>query len=330
MDLDALLHAKGLYLFEGPHGLGIKTSREIKGGEVIVEEDPFFTFCYAWAVGEDDEHSLDAEALREHTRYYYMTGLLQLHDNYGPDKVQEVLKELNVLVGGNPAAVYVDEATEGGFNAILKNHFNIYNVYNKNHCTGESQKFSWKGVYKLISRFNHSCAPNASCCSPYTICELTDRINVDVARRFVIANRDIKEGEEITISYRPVEDVASRDERRKKIHDTEGFWCNCKVCASNGIPHHGQTAESVLAFLNAVKKAKRCRFVLLGQCRFEIGDVVTAKGLSARSDLNGRRGEIASEYDKEANRIGVKFKGEKDPVRVKLFNLEHVSVYAIL
>ena len=73
------------------------------------------------------------------------------------------------------------------------------------------------GVYLKMSRFNHSCRPNAQ----YFW-------NVDTNTRDVRALRKIKRGEEITLCYFPSM-IGSREERQTQLKDTFNFDCNCEV-----------------------------------------------------------------------------------------------------
>ena len=72
------------------------------------------------------------------------------------------------------------------------------------------------GVCLKMSRFNHSCRPNAQ----YFW-------NVDTNTRDVRALRKIKQGEEITLSYNS---TLSREERRTYLKDQFNFDCSCEAC----------------------------------------------------------------------------------------------------
>ena len=74
-------------------------------------------------------------------------------------------------------------------------------------------------VFHGISRFNHSCLPNADCF-------LSD-LDRPVELRAV---RNIKEGEEITITYIGDDTCRDRDERRAELLDRYSFLCRCTGC----------------------------------------------------------------------------------------------------
>ena len=85
------------------------------------------------------------------------------------------------------------------------------------------------GVCLKMSRFNHSCRPNAQ----YFW-------NIDTNTRDVRALRKIEKGEEITLSYLPTYPyhpegksysiLMSREERRAFLRDNWNFDCNCEGC----------------------------------------------------------------------------------------------------
>ena len=77
------------------------------------------------------------------------------------------------------------------------------------------------GVCLKMSRFNHSCQPNAQ----YFW-------NEDTNTRDVRALRDINQGEEITCSYSPdiAGSIGSRKERRARLKEDFNFDCNCNAC----------------------------------------------------------------------------------------------------
>lgn len=87
------------------------------------------------------------------------------------------------------------------------------------HTTKFSSKlfpdFEGSGLYPLISKFNHNCAPNVSM-------EFADS-----GTGFAIASRDIREGEEMTISY---VDLRMDYEDRTKELGEYFFKCLCGVC----------------------------------------------------------------------------------------------------
>ncbi|KAG5643465.1 hypothetical protein DXG03_000897 [Asterophora parasitica] len=80
--------------------------------------------------------------------------------------------------------------------------------------------FGSTAVFKDISRLNHSCAPNST--YNFTTASLSMQLR---------ALRDIKQDEEITITYCGIEDsTAERQEALKPY----GFQCTCRICSDPG------------------------------------------------------------------------------------------------
>ncbi|KAF4920532.1 Histone-lysine N-methyltransferase ASHR2 [Colletotrichum viniferum] len=75
-------------------------------------------------------------------------------------------------------------------------------------------------VLPRIARINHDCRPNAYMRLP------TDGLSGTV----VAGEQGIAQGEEITISYLPVE--LARERRRRNLEKDWGFECGCKLCTA--------------------------------------------------------------------------------------------------
>ena len=76
------------------------------------------------------------------------------------------------------------------------------------------------GVYPTISLINHCCLPNSH-----------NNWNSDEEWETIHAVRDIKAGEEITISY---DQGGPSDARRAHLKNAFGFDCHCRLCS---LPH---------------------------------------------------------------------------------------------
>jgi len=72
-------------------------------------------------------------------------------------------------------------------------------------------------TFILISRINHSCIPNASF-----------SYNASLNMETVHAFKNIKKGEEITISY--ILPYATKEERNATLRARYGFSCKCEAC----------------------------------------------------------------------------------------------------
>merc|ERR550517_220448 len=90
--------------------------------------------------------------------------------------------------------------------------FEVWAIYTTN--------FFHNGVCIKMSRFNHSCRPNA-----------TYFWNVDTNTRDLRTLRNVKEGEEMTVSY--INTTETRDGRQSLLKDRYNFDCNCEGCDLN-------------------------------------------------------------------------------------------------
>ena len=78
-----------------------------------------------------------------------------------------------------------------------------------------------RGIFPTIARINHAC--DASACY---------RWNSTLNQLTVHANRDISQGEEITVCYSF--DGLLREERQRHLFETFGFQCACDKCSLTG------------------------------------------------------------------------------------------------
>ena len=100
------------------------------------------------------------------------------------------------------------------------------------------------GVYLKMSRFNHSCHPNAEIFGNQDTNNSTD----------LRALRKIKQGEEITICYIDEDkSVWSREERRAEMKTFYNFDCKCVGCDMTG-EQIQQEKEKIEAFKEQVVK----------------------------------------------------------------------------
>ena len=82
-------------------------------------------------------------------------------------------------------------------------------------------------VYRTLSRFNHSCAPN---CTWSFVHESESKPGGGAVSVNVRAIKPVKEGDELTISY--VDPTVGRAERREQLWAKYRFECACPLCAS--------------------------------------------------------------------------------------------------
>jgi hypothetical protein len=81
-----------------------------------------------------------------------------------------------------------------------------------------------KAVYLSASKVNHSCDPNSlvSFGEEENICEINIR-----------STKNVKEGQELTISYGPLATKLNKQERHKILKDNYYFDCQCSACDEN-------------------------------------------------------------------------------------------------
>jgi hypothetical protein len=78
-------------------------------------------------------------------------------------------------------------------------------------------------VYATLCRINHSCNPSAY-----------HSWNANLGMQTVHAIRDIRKGEEITITY-GVGDILTRAERREYLRQGYAFECACELCGASDV-----------------------------------------------------------------------------------------------
>lgn len=92
------------------------------------------------------------------------------------------------------------------------------NAFTINMGSFQTSNFFW-GILPETSRFNHDCRPN----SAY-------HFNAETLSHHVHALREIRPGEEITISY--LTPYLQTHQRAHKISEQWGFECTCTLCTS--------------------------------------------------------------------------------------------------
>ena len=106
---------------------------------------------------------------------------------------------------------------------------NAYGIWLSNALPTQDEPAA-AAVFRVASRFNHSCRPNAH----ISWNDRTRRITVH-------ALRTIAPDEEVTIHYRGGGDGETRDERRAGLRGDFGFDCACTMCS---IPKGASRAAS--------------------------------------------------------------------------------------
>lgn len=209
-------------------GMGLFATEHIPKGAKILQERPVIT-C----------QTLDGPKGPEHNTRYLLGFVTQVFA-LSPQLQREVF----ALKGEQPS---VPPPSMARFRAILDDHFShpdgsklswresrrlqdAVRIFYTNAAAmyeGSSTWWFWRptslgdGLFLTFSRMNHSCEPNASWDT-----DLHGRPGV----MSVWAERDIGEGEEITISYIPVHGRSV--EKRRQMLRRWGFECRCEKCGS--------------------------------------------------------------------------------------------------
>ena len=174
-------------------GQGLVATAQLPVGKILIQESPLIT--------ANDGPSRDQEIVAKFRLLNDMrkNQLLSLHDP-GPTSVQE--KNLSRPESEDKAVRIFEENCLGL------------------HYKEEDLKMS--GLYKTISRINHSCAPNV-------VWSWIRRDKSKVVKQVRVI-REIKEEEELLVRYWGAHEFASREERQNRLSPWN-FNCSCEVCA---------------------------------------------------------------------------------------------------
>jgi len=152
---------------------------------------------------------IDYRAFSELTRDQYKE--LQLHAvNYLPEQHRWAV--LNLSTHGQTFDSQIDMVEKIG----ETNAFDI-----DPDADDEEQEHGFFVVFPEIARFNHDCRPNAD--YYYDHATLT---------QYIHAARDIRPGEELTLSY--INPIMLREARLRKLNRNWGFRCACPACTKEG------------------------------------------------------------------------------------------------
>lgn len=184
-------------------GVGCIATKAIKKGDLVLKEAPQLFFPNV-SVTTFEECLVVVKTFMEMSKED-QERYLDLHNKYDDD-------ETTWSVGMKQRFTAILQATNQMTfpNISQEKAFRVVAIMD----TNEFQN----GVCLKMSRFNHSCRPNAQ----YFW-------NVDTNTRDVRALRKIKQGEEITLSYIHTM-IGSREERRTKLKDGFNFDCSCEAC----------------------------------------------------------------------------------------------------
>uniref|UniRef100_L2FM87 SET domain-containing protein n=1 Tax=Colletotrichum fructicola (strain Nara gc5) TaxID=1213859 RepID=L2FM87_COLFN len=146
----------------------------------------------------------------------------------------------------------------------------LEDVLHTNTFAASFNNVSHYGLFTNIARINHDCRPNA-----------VTRYSPRTLALEVVAYRDIQPGEELSISYSPLNMLYA--DRQRTLQEW-GFNCTCSLCSSASAvaasdARRGRMQEIVSALNNKVFRSLPARMAELAE---ELDGILKEEGLSAQ------------------------------------------------
>ena len=213
-------------------GMGCIAIKDIKKGSLVLRESPQLVLTDQMVADYDNLDHAVIESFLEMSKEQ-QERYLELHNNYDVACIEDSDNWSDGMKNDYKAVM----PTLMTFpNISLHWAFEVWGIYKTNTFTD--------GVYLRMSRFNHSCQPNAEIFANQDANDATD----------VRALRNIKEGEEITICYTDSDkSLWSREERRAELKHVYNFDCNCEGCTMRDEQIQEEN-ENIAAFREQVAK----------------------------------------------------------------------------
>lgn len=192
-------------------GKGCVATQDIPAGNVVFMEQPLLRIRNGATLGDYitayQALSADQKTMVNDLTYGYKPDV--------SDRLNEALKK--PLADGS----YADARFRDTYrNMIMRFDNNSFHMEDVRPATDEDpEDKGTSGLFPQASRFNHSCDPNL-------IYSLEWTPGWWIAR----AKRDIKAGEELTITYIPI--VRDVHDRRAALANWS-FYCNCSACTAD-------------------------------------------------------------------------------------------------
>jgi hypothetical protein len=173
-----------------------------------------------------------------------------------PDLINKILSLNNIKVANSPELDKITIAMVSKKYKISKNKVvSLYNIvcrnayWISNYLTLHKHGFA---LYLLISRINHSCNPNCAF--------VFDKID-----GMIVATRDIKPGEEITVGYHfMTSSLIPKTIRVDLVSRFYNFDCCCQECSSNNSEILTWNNEETTLFTVLSKSVIGSSFLKLG------------------------------------------------------------------
>ena len=202
-------------------GATLIATRAIRTGELLVDEEPLIALA----------HSRDNEAAGGNSGTWfapsdsYVLNLLEAQLDRLSDDDYKAYYELFGFCGAgvDRASNALDIFKTNAYPLDSNGKVDMIEIISSGAAAGrverQPRKRSRAGVYRTISRINHSCLPN--------VCYSFDSSS---GRGSIHAIRDIPNGAELLNSYIPL--LAPASERKQYLATNFGFACDCRACRS--------------------------------------------------------------------------------------------------
>jgi len=186
-------------------GIGCLANQDIEKGALVLRETPQFSMTHSTCDSQEADNIINAfKKMSTAEQEAYM----KLHDGFDQDKSNWTTQK-KWIYQRFEKAINEKESLDISKAKALK----VGTILLSNSISYKNRLV----VAIMSSRFNHSCSPNA-----YTF------QNVDTGTRDTRAVKNIKQGEEISVSYISLMETVSN--RRVLLKEWYNFDCRCEAC----------------------------------------------------------------------------------------------------
>ena len=184
-------------------GRGLVAARNIKTGDVILQDNPVITIAGeadTWEAGQQIREQVGKMREEERREFYRLTRMQKLLD----------ISESFLSAAGDDQ----DHRAKAELVSLYKEETAIF--FNNDISSGGGSK----SLYLSLALLNHSCQAN-SCWG-----------GAGEGRALELrAVREVREGEELTVNYISVEGrYSDSQERRDRLRQGWDFLCDCRLC----------------------------------------------------------------------------------------------------
>ena len=221
----------------GPKGLGVFATRNIEKGTRIMADEPVFLLAADEPPCDPIEIYDKFRSVDRATRKQCLQ-LTCSSDRAKLSKLRKTALASNTYASKKFSQHRIDEAVK--LAAIFD--VNAFEITDKRWSGGKRC-----AIFLQATRFNHSCLPNAG-----------NGWEPNVGKLSIHAVKEIRAGEEITISY--IDPRQRREVRMQGLWDMYEFECTCVACAINlGTVSGRQSVERRLEMEGICRKLEKAR-----------------------------------------------------------------------